>query len=66
MRWPPWRCRRSVADLDQLRARAQRTAAEARQIAAAAEPALSALERRRPRNGIYEEVLSTLRPKGTA
>lgn len=61
-----WPWKRQRADLDRLRDRAEQTAAEAHEIARQVEPTLRAAERRRPRNGIYEEVLSTLRPKGTA
>lgn len=57
-----WR-RRGNTDLEQRRQQGEAAAAEARQLAEQAEPTLRALERRRPRNGIYEEVLATLRPR---
>jgi hypothetical protein len=58
-----WPFKRQRRDLDQLRDRAERTASEAREVARKVEPTLAAMERRKPKNGIYEEVLATLRPR---
>jgi hypothetical protein len=56
-----WPFKRQRRDLDQLRDRAKRTSTEAREVARQVEPTLAYLEKRKPKNGIYEEVLSTLR-----
>lgn len=61
-----WLRKRRHAELERLTQHAEKTAQEAHQMAERAEPALSRLEQRASRNAIYEEVLATLRPRGTA
>lgn len=60
MRWP---CKQRGRDLDELRDQGEQAAREAHETARRIEPTLVDLEKRHRRNGIYEEVLSTLRPR---